>query len=243
MNITSHVSKSCFVGIVAVLALITGNRANAQNLPAPVSGLKILDLANPTSPILLKTTLGYSASFVATSSLSTVTFVFRQDPGFFVLTNTSVIDTTHVSANLLLNPDFQINSPTAPGAGVPDWTYFIQTGNTFPQFLGFEEQPGFIDGSTQAYDGIDQTFATTMGDTYDVSFDLSSTTGGGVYQQTSTNGDTTNTGGNGIDAVVYAGNGLPPTSVPDTSMTCLLVAGSVLALFGMRRQVKAVRQV
>ncbi len=70
---------------------------------------------------------------------------------------------------------------------------------------------------------------------------MSSTTGGGEYQQTRTNGDVSDTGGNGIDAVVYAGNGLPPVSVPDESLTCLLLVGSALALFGMRKQVKAAR--
>jgi hypothetical protein len=240
MKIPSHASKSCFAGLFAAFALLTANQASAQNLAAPVSGLQILDLANPTSPILEDTTIDYSASFVASTDLSTITFVFRQDPGFFLLTNTSVVDTTNPSPNLLVNPDFTVDAPTSPGAGVPDWTYFIQTGNTFPQFLGFETNGGgFVDGSTQAYDGIDQAFATTVGDTYQVSFDLSSTTGGGVYQQTSTNGDVSDTAGNGIDAVVYAGNGLPPTSVPDESLTCLLLAGGALALFGMRKHVKA----
>jgi hypothetical protein len=242
MKITSHASKSCFAGLFAAFALISANQASAQNLAAPVSGLQILDLANPTSPIVANDTLAYNASFIASTDLSTITFVFRHDPGFFLLTDTSVVDTTTPSSNLLVNPDFTIDAPTSPGAGVPDWTYFIQTGNTFPQFLGFESTDGgFVDGSTQAYDGIDQTFATTVGDTYQVSFDLSSTTGGGVYQQTSTNGDVSDTNGNGIDAVVYAGNGLPPTSVPDESLTCLLLAGSALVLFGMRRQVKAAR--
>jgi hypothetical protein len=238
MNMTSHTSRSCFVGLIAALAIITANHASAQNLAAPVSGLEILDLAGGS---IDTSTHAYSADFSATTALSTVTFTFRQDPGFFLLSDVTVTDLTNPSGNLLVNGDFSVGAPTAPGGGVPDWTYFIQTGNTFPQFLGFENGSGFFDGSTQAYDGIDQSFATNSGDTYDVSFDLLSTTGGGVYQQTSTNGDTTDTNGNGIDAVVYAGNGLPPTTVPDASMTGLLLAGSVLALFGMRKQVKAAR--
>jgi hypothetical protein len=235
MNLTSHVSKSCFVGLFAA-ALVTANHATAQNLPAPVSGLEILDLAGGTIDTSVHS---YSVPFVASTDLSTVTFVFRQDPGFFNLSDTSVVDTNDLTTNLLLNPNFLIGAPTAAGDPVPDWTYFIQSGNLFPQFLGFEDGHGnFFDGSTQAYDGIDQAFATIAGDTYDVTFDLQSTTGGGTYQQTSTNG-LSGTDGNGIDAVVYAGNGLPPTTVPDGSMTSLLVVGGVLALFAMRRRVTA----
>jgi hypothetical protein len=240
MNITSHASKSCLVGLFAALALVTANNATAQNLAAPVSGLQILDLAgNP----ITETDTPWSAQFVATSSFSTVTFVLRQDPGFFFLSDTSVTDNAGPSTNLLLNPNFLIGSPTSNGAPVPDWSYFIQNGNLFPQFLGLEDGAGdFVDGSTQAYDGIDQTFATTIGDTYTVSFDLRSDTQGGDYQQTSTNGDVTDVGGNGIDMVVYAGNGLPPGhGIPDTSTTCLLVAGGALALFAMRSQMKAVQ--
>jgi hypothetical protein len=234
MKMISHASKSCFVGLFAALALATANNATAQNLAAPVSGLQILDLAG--NPITTAVT-PWSADFTATSDFSTVTFVFRHDPGFFFLSDTSVTDDAGPATNLLLNPNFLIGAPTANGAPVPDWAYFIQNGNLFPQFLGLEDGSGdFVDGSTQAYDGIHQTFATTIGDTYTVSFDLSSTTSGGDYQQTSTNGDTTNTGGNGIDVVVYAGNGIPPGhGVPDTSTTCLLVAGGALALFAMRR--------
>jgi hypothetical protein len=226
------------LGLLAAFALTLANHASAQNLPAPVSGLQILDLAG--APIT-EATIGYSADFNASSSASTLTFVFRHDPGFFLLSDVSVVDVTTASGNLLLNGDFQIGEPTTAGAPVPDWSYFIQTGNVLPQFLGFENGVGFFDGSTQAYDGIDQTFSTNNGDLYNVTFNLASDTAGGVYQQTSTNGDTTGTNGNGIDTVVYAGNGLPPTTVPDGGSTCLLLLGGVaaLSLVGMRRQVRA----
>ena len=60
------------------------------------------------------------------------------------------------------------------------------------------------DGATGGYDGIDQTFATTPGDTYDVSFYLAEVnsngfaTPGNDYQQTCTNG-LSGTDCNGID--------------------------------------------
>jgi hypothetical protein len=233
-------------GLVAVLALVTANHVRAQNLAAPTSGLLALDLAG--NPITTDN-IAYSTSFVATSSSSTVTFVFREDPGFFFLSNTSVALSSTPSTNLLLNGDFSIDNPTSPGAGLPDWNYFIQAGNLFPQYLGYEGSngnvTGFWDGSTQAYDGIDQTFATTVGDTYDITFDLPSTSSGGYYQQISTNGDTTDTGGNGIDALVYAGNGLPPTTnpVPDAASTfvLILVGLGILAFEKTRTPSRAAR--
>ena len=55
-----------------------------------------------------------------------------------------------------------------------------------------------------------------------VSYDLSQTgnnvLGGSFYQQISDNGQP-GTGGNGIDVVVYAGNGLPLRSTPDSGST------------------------
>jgi hypothetical protein len=239
MNILKIASRNCSSGLVAI-ALFSATHAGAQNLAAPVSGLQILDLAG--NPIVAGPT-AYSANFVASSAFSTVTFTFRHDPGFFALSNVSVVDLTTLSANLLVNGNFMAGAPDSAGGGAPGWTYFIQAGNLFPQYLGYEDGAGnFQDGSTQAYDGIDQTFGSTTGDLYQVSFNLDAQMTGGNYQQTSTNGDVTDTGGNGIDAVVYAGDGLPPTTVPDAASTAMLLVGAVslLRLIGMR-QVKAVR--
>ena len=63
----------------------------------------------------------------------------------------------------------------------------------------------WCDGSTQAYDAIFQDIATTVGNNYTVSFWLDSEDTSGTYpstgdfQQLSTNGDVTDSGGNGID--------------------------------------------
>jgi hypothetical protein len=235
---TKHTSRNWAAALLAAVAMTVANHAGAQNLPAPVSGLEVLDLAG--QPITTDTN-AYSANFEATTAFSTVTFVFRHDPGYFELSNVSVVDDTTSSGNLLLNGDFSVGSPTVAGAGVPDWTYFIQAGNLFPEYLGYENGSGFFDGSTQAYDGIDQGFASNPTDVYTVSFDLSSNTSGGVYQQQSTNGNTTGIGGNGIDAVVYAGNGIPPTTVPDACSTVLMALGGlgVLALIAKSKQLRA----
>ena len=237
-----HVSLKAVLGVA--IALGVAGQGYAQNLLPPPSGLLILDLAG--TPII-PTYTQYDAAFTATSSASTITFVFRHDPGFFAFDDASVVNATTPGANLLLNPGFEIGAPTVSGGGVPDWTYFQQAGlaDVGLPVLGFEaasptdgltaHSGSFFwdDGATGGYDGIDQTFATTNGGTYDVSFWLAEVnsngfpTPGNDYQPTCTNG-LTGTDCNGIDVLVYAGDGLPPTSagtVPEPASIALLCAG------------------
>jgi len=176
-----HVAWKAALGVA--IALGVAGPAGAQNLTPPASGLLILDLAG--TPINTAYTLYFSA-FTATTTASTVTFVFRHDPGFFAFDDASVVDATIPGGNLLLNPGFELGAPTVSGAGVPGWTYFEQAGlvDVGLPVLGFEAASGtddlsahgggffWDDGATGGYDGIDQTFATTVGNTYVVSFYL-----------------------------------------------------------------------
>jgi len=236
-----HLTKYA-LGAVVAMAIV--GSAGAQNLPPPASGLLVLDLAGNPYDTTYKQ---YTASFVATTTASTVTFTFRHDPGFFAFDDASVVDTTHASANLLVNGNFETGGTTTAGGGSPGWTYFQQAGVTFLGFQtmatnGLSPHGGsyfWYDGATQGYDGIDQTFATTVGDTYQISFWLDQvnvnnfTNATNTYQQLSTNGNP-GTDGNGIDVVVYAGNGLPPTGVPEPA-TMLLLGVGLVGLAGVRK--------
>jgi hypothetical protein len=172
----------------------------------------------------------YSVSFVAGLSSTAITFAFRDDPAFISFDDASVTDVSNPSApgpNLLLNGDFSsgpVGSDTPTG-----WTYANIYGATYGGVVDSgcgivtDSNPGgncWYDGAVQAYDAISQTIATSTGHTYQISFWVAENSGCGCnFSDLSTNGDTTDTGGNGIDVTVYAQAGLPPPSQNELTVT------------------------
>jgi hypothetical protein len=77
----------------------------------------------------------------------------------------------------------------------------------------------------QAYDAISQTIPTTIGDTYKMSFDMTDDGPLTTFQQVSTNGDTTGTGGNGIDVLTYAQASAVQPGVPEPSTWAMMLLG------------------
>jgi|SRR5690348_6618762 len=243
--------KSTWLWIAAVV-LATATSAFADksgpindptNEPPPagtiidqLTGLPILDSYNTRT-----------ANFVAGSTTTNLSFAFREDPAFINLGNVSLVDLTTSSGNLLLNGDFGLGPV---GSSAPtDWAYLNNFGASFGGVVRSSCGPGatatnpgnncYHDGAVQAYDAINQLVSTTIGDLYQVSYEYLDTCGGDCgatfYQPISTNGDVSDTGGNGIDMFVYAGASVPTPSVPEPS-TLLLFGSGLLTLGGAIRR-------
>jgi hypothetical protein len=197
-----------------------------MNEPPPVGS--ILDLAGTTinhgTPVL------ETVTFVASYANTDITFAFRDDPAYIEFGNVSLIDTTSSSGNLLVNGNFSTGDSTG-------WTYdnvygasaggIVQICSAFAGFCWY-------DGAVEAYDAIDQTVATTIGDTYSLSFDHSETGGQSTFSQLA-NG----AGLYGIDILAYAGDGLPAagtTSTPEPATLSLIAVGLAGLRFAKRRR-------
>lgn len=197
-----------------------------NNNPPPAGA--ILDLAPTPVPGGGNSTYQmYSVGFTASLANTAITFAFREDPAFLYFSNVAVNDTAG-GGNLLVNGNFAGATYTDNGnvATPVGWEYANVYGATFGGVVlpNCGVGPGgalgtsncWYDGAVQAYDALTQTIATIPGHNYQITFWLADNSGceidGGppcYFSDLSTNGDVTDTGGNGIDLTVYVGAALP----------------------------------
>jgi hypothetical protein len=221
------ISTLCGMALAGLVAAGFASQAQADpsNLPPP-SGW-ILDLAG--TPIT-NVQQSYSVDFTAAFASTDIAFAFRQDADYLSFSNVQLVDLANPGENIILNGDFSSGTVSTPD--VTDWTYANPygaiDGGVLGEGCGIYGSNCWHDGAVQAYDTIDQEVWTTVGDTYELSFNLNGGifTSPDVYQQLSTNGDVTGTGGNGIDVLAYAQAGLPPPgTVPEASTWVMMMLG------------------
>jgi hypothetical protein len=211
------------VGAAAIIGSVSVATAAGNNNGPPPGA--ILDLNG--LPIPHGAPTEYTVDFTASLASTAMSMAFREDPAFFAVTNVSVVDVTTGSANLLLNGDFSLGTV---GSTPVDWSFQNVHGATFqgevqiPCSFGGSASCWF-DGSVQAYDELSQTIATNIGDTYEVSFWNQDNGGLQTYSQLSTNGDTTDVGGNGADILVYATATAPPLNSPEPATWAMMLIG------------------
>lgn len=245
MNFKRFLLTTTAAGVVAIAAISGAANAAPMNQPPPIGNI----VDQLTGLPITGTYATRTVDFVATAPATNLAFAIREDPAFINLANVSVTDLTHPGGNLVVNGSFAggtyAGPPGSRGPQPVGWTYL----NTFGASFGGEVQSGcgptggfcYDDGAVQAYDGINQLITTSVGDTYQLSYAYTDTDpaafgGGQFYQPVSTNGDVTDTGGNGRDLFAYAGATVPVRAPEPAS---LAVLGAALAGFGWIRRRRA----
>jgi hypothetical protein len=215
----------------AVISLCATGAALAQPFNQGPPPGALYDLAGQT--INQGAPIEYSTSFTASATSTEISFAFRDDPAFLFFSNASV--STGGGPNLLTNGNFTGGTYSMGGnSAIPNgWTFQNQFNATY---FGMVENGDWVDGSVQAYDSLSQYITTTIGDVYTISFFLSEDNASGdtIYQDISTNGDITDTGGNGIDVLTYTTANFDINQIPEPASFAALGAG-LLGLAAARR--------
>lgn len=187
--------------LLAGLAAVTAFAATACATP-------ILDLNGQPMPSAYQQ---YTVGFTATQATTNITFAMRDDPAYIYLDTIVAASSGAPAVNLLTNGDFEGGTTAGPGSvRVPDgWQYLASsdTGDSTVKCKEGDEQAGscaWSDGSDGGYDGITQAIATTIGDTYQISFWAYADDDGSRTWQTGTS-----------DLMVYAGAVPSLTGVPE----------------------------
>ena len=226
--------RKLLLGSAAILAfgLFSGSGA-AQNIGAP---------ANPTFQLagtqIFHTWTPYSFNFTASSTLTNLTFAFRDDPAYLSLDN--IVMTTGASSNLVTNGDFE-QGPNGQHAPV-GWTYVNEYGASAAGIVssnaGVGGSYGYYDGAVGSYDAITQAISTVVGSVYNVSFMLNEDSEQSTYSATSVGPLS------GINLAVYAQEGIPgpaSSAVPEPASWMMMIVGFGAVGYAARRNRRRVQ--
>jgi hypothetical protein len=178
----------------------------------------ILDLSGRPIP---KSYAYYSVDFLATGQNTTITFSFRNDPGFLLLDDVSVSSAS--GANVLQNGGFE-DGPLG-GHAPQGWNYSNPnrafSGGVVNSLMTRTGLAAYFDGAFLAYDEISQSVATRRGELYTIGFWLFDTSTTDIFTPVSRN-----LGGGAINLLVYAD--IEAAAVPEPGTLTLLAAGLLL---------------
>jgi fibronectin-binding autotransporter adhesin len=200
-----YLHRSALPAAVALCALTS---------PAGAQVTTLLDLENPPAQGYTLYTYSYQAQL----SQTFLTFEFRQDPRFWELDDVSVTDIS--TTQLIVNGGFE--GGTFGGQHTPNsWTLIgqagLQAGGQAQTGCGRTGGSCYRDGAVGGVDGLYQSFATTIGQTYTISFWLEAD------------------GGSTASAIVQIGDSLDHGGVlvPPPTSTNIIATGSPYLAAGL----------
>ncbi|CAF3434926.1 unnamed protein product [Rotaria socialis] len=173
------------------------------------STTSVSSISSTTSPILTTSSQATTSTSTKTTSTSTtttststtttststttianttrITFALQEDQYFYALDDVTVCDTASPSIQLLTNGDFETGSIVPWAYCNPSGSQYsgqVETGPTtvygYP-YVAYSGTNFYLDGAIGAPDYLSQTFSTTIGHTYSISFWLYNANGGTVY--------------------------------------------------------------